>query len=62
MEMLWTIFYVIFLGIVSHFYGQALPRRWFDPEKFPYRAFAFEKTVGSIGIFPFRNGRTNCRI
>lgn len=43
MEMLWTIFYVIFLGIVSHFYGQALPRRWFDPEKFPYRAFAFEK-------------------
>lgn len=43
MEMVWTIFYVIFLGIVSHFYGQALPRKWFKGDRFPYKEFAFEK-------------------
>lgn len=43
MEMLWTIFYVVFLGILSHFYGQALPRKWFNPEKFPYRSFKWER-------------------
>lgn len=43
MEMVWTIFYVIFIGIVSHFYGQALPRKWFKADKFPYRPFGFEK-------------------
>ena len=47
MEMLWSIFYVIFLGIVSHFWGQALPRERFREDRIPWRAFAFEKE-GSI--------------
>lgn len=53
MELVWTIFYVIFLGIVSHFYGQALPRKWFKADKFPYRNFAFEregKVYRNIGV------------
>ena len=29
--------------MVSHYVGQALPRRWFDPTRFPYRSFAWEK-------------------
>ena len=43
MELVWTIFYVIFTVIVSHFYGQALPRKWFKADKFPYKAFKFER-------------------
>lgn len=31
------------LGLLAHIVGEALPRRWFHAEAFPYRACAFEK-------------------
>ena len=34
---------VALVGIAAHFLGEALPRRWFDASRFPYRAFAFER-------------------
>lgn len=43
MELLWSFFYAILIGIISHFYGQALPRKWFRADKFPYRSFRFEQ-------------------
>ena len=38
-----SVLYTAVLGMVSHYVGQALPRRWFDPTRFPYRSFAWEK-------------------
>ena len=38
-----SIIYIAFLGVSSHFIGIALPRSWFDPERFPYSAYAFER-------------------
>lgn len=38
-----AVLYTAVLGVVSHYVGQALPRRWFDPTRFPYRSFAWEK-------------------
>lgn len=34
---------VIVCGFLSFALGQALPRRWFDFDAFPYRAFGWEK-------------------
>jgi glycosyl-4,4'-diaponeurosporenoate acyltransferase len=31
------------LGICSHFIGEALPRRLFHPERFPFRTFKWEQ-------------------
>lgn len=42
-----AVLYTAILGVVSHYVGQALPRRWFDPTRFPYRSFAWEQE-GSI--------------
>lgn len=44
MKLLSCIVYIAFLGIGSHFLGEALPRDKFDPEKFPYREFSWEKS------------------
>ena len=30
-------------GVLSFCVGQALPRRWFHPDAFPFRPFAWEK-------------------
>lgn len=43
MELLWSFFFAIFIGIISHFYGQALPRKWFHGDKFPYKSFRWEQ-------------------
>ena len=43
MEMLWSFFFAIFIGIISHFYGQSLPRKWFHADKFPYKSFRWEQ-------------------
>ena len=43
MELLWSFFVAIFIGIISHFYGQALPRKWFHGDKFPYKSFRWEQ-------------------
>ena len=34
---------VAVIGILAHVIGEALPRRWFDASRFPYRAYAFER-------------------
>ena len=39
--------YFILLGIITHFLGEALDRGRFDPERFPYRQFWWEKS-GSV--------------
>ncbi len=43
MQMLLSVLVIAGLGILAHIVGEALPRRWFDPEKFPYRAYPWEK-------------------
>ena len=35
--------YAAALGILAHPVGQALPRRWFDGERFPYECYKWEK-------------------
>lgn len=47
MELLYTLLLAVFLAVASHYIGQALPRESFFADRFPYRAFAFEKN-GSI--------------
>ena len=37
MKFLWAVGYIAALGILAHIVGQALPRRWFDPDGFPDR-------------------------
>ena len=48
-QLMTAIKYMALIGILAHVIGEALPRRWFHWERFPYRAFAFE------------NGRIICR-
>ena len=42
-QMLISVIVISAVGILAHFVGEALPRRLFDPEKFPYRAYPWEK-------------------
>ena len=42
MRLVFSIVYIAAMGILSHFIGEALPRRWFDPEKRPYAQLPFE--------------------
>lgn len=42
MDFLCAALYLILLGIAAHFIGNALPRKWFDAERFPYRSYRFE--------------------
>ena len=42
MPFLYSVIYVIALGIASHFIGEALPRK-FSYNRFPYRAWRWEK-------------------
>lgn len=43
MRLVNCIVYAAALGLLSHFIGEALPRRWFDPEKKPYAPWQIEK-------------------
>ena len=43
MPFLKSVLYVIILGIAAHFIGEALPRKWFRWDSFPYRAWKWEK-------------------
>lgn len=38
-----AVIYTASLGIVSHYVGQALPRRWFHPDRFPFKSFRWEQ-------------------
>ena len=37
------VLYLLALALLAHPLGQALPRRWFDGERFPYRCYKWEK-------------------
>ena len=53
-----SVLYTAVLGVVSHYVGQALPRRWFDPTRFPYRSFAWEKegtVYRSVGVHKWKD-------
>lgn len=43
MKLLYCVLYIAAIGIASHFIGNALPRRWFRWESFPYRSFSWER-------------------
>lgn len=43
MDFLRCILWVAAIGIISSVVGIQLPRRWFDPERFPYHAYEWEK-------------------
>lgn len=42
MHLLNCILYIAGIGVLSNIVGNALPRRWFDPEDFPFRTFDWE--------------------
>ena len=49
---------VAVIGILAHVIGEALPRRWFDASRFPYRAYAFERNgrfYEALGICKWKN-------
>lgn len=35
--------YLALMGIISFFVGRLLPKRWFHPDRFPYRSYPFER-------------------
>ena len=39
------VIWLLALALLAHPLGQALPRRWFDGERFPYRCYKWEKQV-----------------
>ena len=43
MTFLYSLIYIALLGVLSHFVGQALPRKWFDAGKTPYKSADWEK-------------------
>lgn len=47
MGVVYAVLYTAVLAVLSHYVGQSLPRRWFHPDRFPFRAWAWEKD-GSV--------------
>ena len=43
MKLIFSIFYIAALGILSHCIGEALPRRWFDPDRGIYAPRKWEE-------------------
>ena len=43
MKLIFSIIYIAVLGILAHFIGEALPRRWFDPDANLYAPRKWEK-------------------
>ena len=50
MRLLYCILYVAGIGIASHYLGNALPRAWFSPERFPYKPWKWEKEIGRAHV------------
>ena len=42
MRLVNCIVYIAAIGLLSHLIGEALPRKWFDPEKKPYAPWKIE--------------------
>ena len=43
MPLLLSVFYVLFCGILAHIIGEAVPRRWFHADRFPYAPYQWER-------------------
>ncbi len=43
MAFLKSVIYQLILGIAAHYIGEALPRRWFHWDRFPFRSHKWEK-------------------
>lgn len=43
MAFLYSVLYVAAIGILSHVIGEAIPRRWFCHDRFPYRPWKWER-------------------
>ncbi len=43
MAFLKSVLYVLFCGVASHFIGEALPRKWFHHDRFPFRPWKWER-------------------
>ena len=43
MAFLKSALYVAVLGVLAHFIGEAIPRKWFRHDRFPYRAWRWER-------------------
>ena len=41
-QLITVIKYIALIGILAHVLGEALPRKWFHWDRFPYRAFPWE--------------------
>lgn len=41
--MIRCVLYLACIGILSFVVGRLLPKRWFDPQAFPWRSFPFER-------------------
>lgn len=44
MRFVYCVIYVAAIGLLSHVIGEALPRKWFDPEKKPYAPWKIERS------------------
>lgn len=56
------VIWLLALALLAHPLGQALPRRWFDGERFPYRCYKWENRDGSIPASAWSAGKHWCRI
>ena len=58
MYALHCIVYIAAIGIFGFVLGRLMPKRWFDPTRFPYRAAAFERdgqVYEALGIRRWQN-------
>ena len=44
MRLILCLVYIAAMGILSHCAGEALPRCWFDPSRFPFAPWPFERS------------------
>lgn len=55
MKLTISILYVLILGIVTHYIGEAIPRSAIDVNSFPYKQYAFEKSGKIYSILKVRS-------
>ena len=55
MPFLISVLYLLFCGIASHLIGEALPRRWFRSDRFPFCPWKWERNGTIYEILHIRN-------
>ena len=43
MPLLYSALYVLFCGVMAHVIGEAVPRKWFHADRFPYASYQWER-------------------